>query len=925
MKVFSPRFLFSTLFTLPLSVSAVEVILDSNANFSGAGGGSFVPKETTEASGTTYVLKTDVTIANVPGPTGSVVAKSCFANTAGDLTFAGNGYTLIFNTLDMGTTAGAAISSTVADKAMIFTGFFQLSFLLAPGSTVATGKGAISAANRLSFNKNMNLFLNRNFSSENGGAITAKTLSLTETMQAAIFSQNTSSKKGGAVNGTNSVTIKENKGQVIFSNNTSEDSGAAIFSEGNITITDNTSVSFIQNTVTGETSTTPGDKSGGAICAYKASTDNALVFTNNVSLIFSNNSSTSKGGAICVKKLTLSSGGPTVFTGNKVHGGTTPAGGAIAIIDSGELSLSADHGDIIFENNTVTSTTPTSTRSAIDLGTSAKVTALRAAHGQSIFFYDPVTTASTTTVADNLNINAPDGANTTQYTGNIIFSGERLSVQELADKKNLTSKFLQPMTLTTGTLALRSGVMLQNGGFTQTQGSTFVMDVGTTLETTGDIVLTNLAININSINGTKQVKIEAKNTSKNVTVSGPIVLLDSQGTFYENHDLRLPQDFSLLDLKATGTVTHTGVPGGYVEGVKFHYGYQGTWGITWNDATTNTAIAKFHWTKTGYIPNPQRKGFLVPNSLWGSFIDISSLHQLMETCADGIQHRRGIWAAGLSNFFHKNRTKTRAGYRHLSGGYVLGASTQMPSQNVFSIAFCQCFARDKDYVVAKNQSTIYGVSLYYQHPELSYFFSELSQRYFPENLPMIFSGTLSYTHTENNLKTKYSAYPTVKGNWGNNCYAIELSGRTPVYLSEKLLLQQYTPFVKLQFVYAHQEDFKEKGTEGRAFGKSSLTNLAVPIGVKFDKESDIEQASYHATIAYVVDVIRNNPETTTTLLISQDSWKTFGTNLARQALVLRAETHYSFNANFEAFSQLAFELRGSSRNYNVDLGGKLRF
>lgn len=928
MKSSFPKFVFSTFAIFPLSMIATETVLDSSASFDGNKNGNFSVRESQEDAGTTYLFKGNVTLENIPG-TGTAITKSCFNNTKGDLTFTGNGNSLLFQTVDAGTVAGAAVNSSVADKSTTFIGFSSLSFIASPGSSITTGKGAVSCSTgSLSFDKNVSLLFSKNFSTDNGGAITAKTLSLTGTTTSALFSENTSSKKGGAIQTSDALTITGNQGEVSFSDNTSSDSGAAIFTEASVTISNNAKVSFIDNKVTGASSSTTGDMSGGAICAYKTSTDTKVTLTGNQMLLFSNNTSTTAGGAIYVKKLELASGGLTLFSGNSVNGGTAPKGGAIAIEDSGELSLSADSGDIVFLGNTVTSTTPGTNRSSIDLGTSAKMTALRSAAGRAIYFYDPITTGSSTTVTDVLKVNETPADSALQYTGNIIFTGEKLSETEAADSKNLTSKLLQPVTLSGGTLSLKHGVTLQTQAFTQQADSRLEMDVGTTLEPADTSTINNLVINISSIDGAKKAKIETKATSKNLTLSGTITLLDPTGTFYENHSLRNPQSYDILELKASGTVTSTAVTPDPIMGEKFHYGYQGTWGpIVWGTGASTTAT--FNWTKTGYIPNPERIGSLVPNSLWNAFIDISSLHHLMETANEGLQGDRALWCAGLSNFFHKDSTKTRRGFRHLSGGYVIGGNLHTCSDKILSAAFCQLFGRDRDYFVAKNQGTVYGGTLYYQHNEtyisLPCKLRPCSLSYVPTEIPVLFSGNLSYTHTDNDLKTKYTTYPTVKGSWGNDSFALEFGGRAPICLDESALFEQYMPFMKLQFVYAHQEGFKEQGTEAREFGSSRLVNLALPIGIRFDKESDCQDATYNLTLGYTVDLVRSNPDCTTTLRISGDSWKTFGTNLARQALVLRAGNHFCFNSNFEAFSQFSFELRGSSRNYNVDLGAKYQF
>ncbi|EPP34338.1 autotransporter beta-domain protein [Chlamydia ibidis] len=54
-------------------------------------------------------------------------------------------------------------------------------------------------------------------------------------------------------------------------------------------------------------------------------------------------------------------------------------------------------------------------------------------------------------------------------------------------------------------------------------------------------------------------------------------------------------------------------------------------------------------------------------------------------------------------------------------------------------------------------------------------------------------------------------------------------------------------------------------------------------------------------------------------------WTTRATNLARNAFIAQAGNHFSITPRCEIFSQFGFELRGSARTYNIDLGSKIQF
>ncbi|SGW23031.1 polymorphic outer membrane protein G family protein [Chlamydia abortus] len=364
----------------------------------------FNPLSTSNSNGTIYTCTGNICIAYA-GLDGSGLSSSCFTDTAGNLSFLGNGYTLCFDNITTQSSHPGAISVSGTNKTLDISGFSLFSCAYCPPG--ATGYGAIKAV-------------------------------------------------------------------------------------GNTTIKDNSSLVFHKNCSTGE---------GGAIQCKASSSEAELKIENNQNLVFAENSSSSSGGAIYADKLTIVSGGPTLFSNNSVSA-SSPKGGAICIKDSGgECSLTADLGDITFDGNKIIKTnggSPTVTRNSIDLGSSGKFTKLNAKEGFGIFFYDPITGGG----SDELNINKQD---TVDYTGKIVFSGERLSDEEKKVAANLKSYFKQPLKIGAGSLVLKDGVTLEAKKITQTKGSTVVMDLGTTLQTPSSsgetITLTNLDINIASLGG----------------------------------------------------------------------------------------------------------------------------------------------------------------------------------------------------------------------------------------------------------------------------------------------------------------------------------------------------------------------------------------------------------------------------------------
>ncbi|WP_262926597.1 polymorphic outer membrane protein middle domain-containing protein [Chlamydia gallinacea] len=447
-----------------------EKNLDSSTSYNGnTASSSFTPLTTSDSNGTQYICTGDVCIMYAgtasSGTTNTALSTSCFQESQGDLSFVGNGYSLCFDNVKA-TSKPSVIEVGSTDKNLSLSGFSLFSCTSCPPGT--TGNGAIKSSGSTTLSNDAKLMFDRNCSTDNGGAITCK-----------------------------GCTIQNTSGSAIFINNSSAKSGGAIYSTSATTISSNNQVMFSGNSTTGSSSS-----SGGAIWCSDTSTNNLdLKFEGNKELIFSGNSSTTSGGAIYADKLTIVTGGPTLFTRNSVKSTSSPKGGAICINStSGECSLTAELGDLIFDGNTITDSSSTK-RNAIDLGTSGKFTKLNASEGYGIYFYDPI--ANNGDTATTLELNKASGSDT--YTGQIVFSGEKLSASEKAEADNLKSYFKQPIKVDAGSLVLRDGVTLEAKKVEQTAGSAVVMDLGTTLQTPSSggetITLENLEINVASLGG----------------------------------------------------------------------------------------------------------------------------------------------------------------------------------------------------------------------------------------------------------------------------------------------------------------------------------------------------------------------------------------------------------------------------------------
>ncbi|WP_348663828.1 polymorphic outer membrane protein middle domain-containing protein [Chlamydia vaughanii] len=858
-----------------------------------------------------------------------------------------------------------------------------LSAQAATGSTAVSPKGGgVYVAAPLFIADFQNLLCQNNRADNNGGALWAKHVNINGVKKNALFTgnvaagggaigsshsvsitncpsllfrSNSAEKHGGAIHSADTATTGQQTANITLSKNGSIQfdanvarSGGAIYCEGNVTFSNNRKLlmqnNFASPASTDATANANPEGQGGAIFSKRAGTAatppnpapspddyTGIVITNQTEALFANNVAATAGGAVFGEKVTIESCGPTMFRDNRAA-----SGGAISVSDNGSLKLSADYGDMVFYQNLQNNgtATPANIRNSISLSASALITSLSASGDHSLFFYDPIVgkppTAANTQL---LEINPKRGSTApfTNYIGSVVFSG--LDVVDTTQADNLTSTIYQKVNLSGGKLVLANNAKLAVTSFTQDQDSVLLMDNGTTLEilqhshnataanADGKVVITNLHLNIASFTTTGTgATIEAKNAAGDVTASGSISLDDATGHAYENHALFNQNTVTITPLvlaaETASKVTTTDLnltPRGDVDP---KYGYQGSWTLSLEDSTDKKKkTLKAVWNKRGFTPSPERHASLVPNSLWGTFIDLRSINELATTSCDGFGYGKGFWVAGISNIFHHDRGANAHGFRRISNGYVLGANSQTISDSVIGVAFAQLFGKSKDYVIstAKSKAIIGTGYLSIKHPISNTIFTS-------------FSARASYSHTNEDMKTRYTFSPEEDGSWVNNCWLGEIGGSLPIVLqSRQLHLNQIVPFVNGQVGYAEHGTFKEKLAEARFFCSTRLINVSVPCGFKIDRRSHNHPDFYSLSLSYVPDVYRRNPGCKTLLLANGVSWNTTATNLDRHALLIQGSSHTAVNNNIEIFSHGSCELRKSSRNYNINLGSKFRF
>ncbi|WP_174222220.1 autotransporter outer membrane beta-barrel domain-containing protein [Chlamydia poikilotherma] len=748
------------------------------------------------------------------------------------------------------------------------------------------------------------------------------------------FNNIVSTAKGAAISTTADAKTLTISGclRLIFHMCPREETGnGAIYSNSSMLMENNLEGSFGYNKSSGN---------GSVICCEKSTSAGAtsptLTIQNNGELIFLGNLSSASGGAIYAEKMLLSTGGNTLFQANV----TRDNGGAINIAANGEISLSADKGDLTFERNIALKNNQI-IRNAIHLEDGAKFLQLRAAKNKSIYFYDPITT--TGDIADRLIINAPNGA--TPYEGTIVFALGESYIDSPISK--LTS-FSQDLTLAAGSLILKEEVYVKAKSFEQNPNSLLLMFPGTKLQTTNNISIKNLHLDLTDIVKAPAI-LTATADAAAIDIRGPLVMHIDDEIFYNQEALANTLSFECLNVGAQrlDNIIIDDIPETPMITMKTHRGYQGKWTISWEEQPEivigNVALQpnkkmSLVWKPSGYIPFVGGTGeftsSLVPNSLWNLFLDTRFAQQAIETNAQSSGNN--LWISSLTNSVRKGSTDNNHGFRHKSSGYIAGGKIHTPQNDIFSIGICQLFGRSKDFGSSRSKDKFFSGSFYAQHSRyllpIMRFLSGTST-YKPrfllkisKDFPINFDALISYSYGRNHMTVKYSDRTQTTSSWNTYGYSAQIGSSLPFALDVSHTFFQYvSPFIKLHWIYAHQVQFQEQGIKRRSFSNSNLKNLSLPIGLKIQGQS-LHRLSYELTGMYIADLYRCNPESVTSLISGGLlPWTTTATNLGKQAALLQGSGNLSLTSHINIFAQGTVEFRRSSYSYTMDFGSRVHF
>lgn len=631
------------------------------------------------------------------------------------------------------------------------------------------------------------------------------------------------------------VYITDNKEPILFSHNFSDVYGGAIFT-GSLQETDKQDVVTPEVVISGN--------------------DGDVIFSGNAAKHDKHLPDTG-GGAICTQNLTISqNNGNVLFLNNFAC-----SGGAVRIEDHGEVLLEAFGGDIIFNGNS--SFRAQGSDAIYFAGKDSRIKALNATEGHAIVFQDALVFENIEERKSSglLVINSQENEG---YTGSVRFLGSE-------------SKVPQWIHVQQGGLELLHGAILCSYGVKQDPRAKIVLSAGSKLkildsEQENNAEIGDLEDSVNSektpslwIGKNAQAKVplvdihtisidlasfssKAQETPEEapqvIVPKGSCVhsgelsleLVNTTGKGYENHALlkndtqvslmsfKEENDGSLEDLSKL-SVSDLRIKVSTPDIVEETYGHMGNW----SEATIQDGALVINWHPTGYKLDPQKAGSLVFNALWEEEAVLSTLKNARIAHNLTIQrmefdYSTNAWGLAFSSFRELSSEKLVSvdGYR---GSYI-GASAGIDTQLM------------EDFVLGISTASFFG-KMHSQN-----FDAEISRHGFVGSVytgflagAWFFKGQYSLGETHNDMTTRYGVLGESNATWKSRGVLADalVEYRSLVGPARpKFYALHFNPYVEVSYASAKFPSFVEQGGEARAFEETSLTNITVPFGMKFE-------------------------------------------------------------------------------------------
>lgn len=784
----------------------------------------------------------------------------------------------------------------------------------------------------------------------------------------------------GGPQGNAKFTVKECKGKIAFTDNIASCGGGVIY-KGDVLFQDNEGAILFRGNAANDdlgilavTQQTPADVGGGggAIC----SPDKTVTFKGNKgpitfdynfakgrggavqtqtftliadnAVFFSNNTAEKGGGAIYAPTVDISTnGGAILFERNRAA-----EGGAICVSapannppNNGKLTLNAADGDMIFSGN-MTNDRP-GERNAIRILDNGTVVSLNASGLSKLIFHDPVVQNNPTTPTPPPPAPATPGTVTINDSGSgsVVFTAESLTPSEKLNVLNATSNFPGALTVSGGELVVTEGATLTTGSITATAGRV-TLGSGASLSAVSSgggnastCTVSKLGIDLESFLTPNYVnaKLGADTTvavNNNPTLD---LVMNNQAEIYDNplfmNSLTIP--FVTLVSNRNNNITKGTVTLNNADAK--HYGYQGTWSVDWSKpplAPDPKGMVPPNLNNTLYLTwrpasnygvytlDPQRKGELVPNSIW---VSGSALRTFTNGLKEHFVSRDVGFVASLQalgDYILNYVQDDRDGFLARYGGFQAVAASHYENGGIFGVAFGQLYGQTKSRLWhSKDAGNITMLSCFGR----SYIDIKGTETVVYWESAYGYSVHRMHTQYFNNITQKFEHS---KCRWHNNSYYAFVGAEhnfLEYCIPTRQLARDYdlTGFMRFEMSGGWSSASRETGALPRYFGRGSGHNMSLPIGVVAHAVSHVRRSppsTLTMNIGYRPDIWRVTPHCNMEILANGVVTPIQGSSLARHAFFLEVHDTLYIHHLGRAYMNYSLDARHRQTTHFVSLG-----
>lgn len=546
------------------------------------------------------------------------------------------------------------------------------------------------------------------------------------------------------------------------------------------------------------------------------------------------------------------------------------------------IILSADGGNIIFNGNTV-GKGDVIVSNAMVIGKESDVF-LNAATGNTVSFYDPV-------VIDDSGHTSTVNLNTGSYTGEILFSGLNADAGNAA---NYTSVLDADVIQYNGTVHLNHKAAMEAVTYTQ-QGGSLVMGNGASLNTTGNITLDNLLIQINP--GAEANSISCGGS---FILSGNLSIEGFAGSLSPNTEI-----LSITSKEQPISPEHTSFSS---EGIV--YAMNTSWNYNEEEDAWNLLLTSGDIQATGVINSLSGAG--VVNSMLStasniqSFSDAAMEHLSQERFLSN--KKSSLWLSSMGGFSMQRTQGGTDGFDYQGGGYSLGGDFRLSRKWILGAAYGQMFGRNisRELSSTNRQDSIMGlVNTAWHHA-------------FNNRHSVTVGGAIAYGSTSNKLKTSIRDGGNLDGDWNNQAFSGVLKAAWNITLRNNFVL---SPNLGMEYTDVRQNAFSETGYLARRFDRGHYRNLALPLGVSLQKSFALANGrSWDNTVSihYIPDIYRDQPEGRASL--PNYSWDVRGSHASRNAVRAGVFSRLELNSSWSTYCSYRLEARSNTVQQTCSAG-----